>query len=1109
MDFANKINFKVKADFLKNNIQNVPIYFRLSEQFGIDETNILTNFLSKITSSSDAKKVAFTDKYGRQLYTEFVDFAIGERYPTQTASTIVNRDLGSNQNGTAGYDLSTGSPVDNGDYYTFDGSSGLALSTNPNPLDEGNIDILVKFRIHQKSTGSIQCIWKSGGSTNGVAVGLDGSGSLSFYISSNGNLQRNIVKSDMIEENVWYLFYINKNRVALVNLDDDVLLFTDSYTCSPIDGTNYESCGACYGNSPLTSNNDSTTGWHQFFHGDVDFVKVYNSGDLVFPTETNVEYFFLASSINAKKENAFTFWYDETKKDNLEFVSDRNEWNVLNVLTPTDTGLSAYQGRPYFVEFNNNYYLFLEGYVNSGDPDQIYRFDTTDTITFSNKQLVIRNNSLPPYDTKHAWLGSLMTDGTKLICYYSGQDNSDICRTIRCESTDGLTFSNFQMVIDVNSEGTVDTQRVYRPVVKKVGSTYHCWYNGYDGSKYSVVYCTSSDGINWSNFQVCSFDKFSSSNTIFITDCKYEKGLFIGLVTYKTSDWNNSYICTSLDGINWKIEKQYLSTGTEGTHDTNVIYHPCLYKNLGYYCGNDSNNYFIIRYRLIDGELETPCNRVWRDYELVYHFRDTEFKDSTKYRRHATGNGFNSNSVSYGTYYGKGIWFDGTLSNYIDSGFNTNSTTVSLIQSFFFKKSPSSGTAYYLFNKRGLNAENYSDFPLTSQISASPTSFYLGTSSGNDYTGDVGLFSTLTYVGLVNVSMVSVNEDEVQLILNTKYNSSYEPGLSISSNTRNWCVGRASGGTNVGSSYLTGLMKEAWLSFRRFNQDYRDFMVFNLRDAVCWIQKPYKLIQVSSNEFGYIELNDKLKFKKLYNDLIYIPNGDFREKIDWNCYYKYNPNYGWSCIRNNKLYQRIKPGLGGSSTQLRSRFVITDDFRIFSRANALSGSEVRLYQFNCRSMLDSSAYCFVGPCVRGGDRMWSRIQSPGSSCCNDVTASGSFSFFRGYLKRTGSSMETGRRMDYQSYQTFQTGTYCDHDTIVNIVTYQNQDIQAYAYIYNWNIDWGQVDWLDNHPNKHRIRILDSANNQVGFQLVNFKPEVSNIKIKVPDVLTNYYLEVEV
>ena len=58
------------------------------------------------------------------------------------------------------------------------------------------------------------------------------------------------------------------------------------------------------------------------------------------------------------------------------------------------------------------------------------------------------------------------------------------------------------MVVDIGSEGTYDTVHAFGPAVIIDGSTYKMWYSGYNGSNHRIIYCTSTDGINWSNHQM-------------------------------------------------------------------------------------------------------------------------------------------------------------------------------------------------------------------------------------------------------------------------------------------------------------------------------------------------------------------------------------------------------------------------------------------------------------------------------------------------------------------------------------------------------------------------------------------------------------------------------
>ena len=70
------------------------------------------------------------------------------------------------------------------------------------------------------------------------------------------------------------------------------------------------------------------------------------------------------------------------------------------------------------------------------------------------------------------------------------------------KSTDGVTWTDHQLALDIRVEGTYDTVHAYAPSVIKENDTYKMWYSVYDGVNYRILYAASIDGISWSDHQL-------------------------------------------------------------------------------------------------------------------------------------------------------------------------------------------------------------------------------------------------------------------------------------------------------------------------------------------------------------------------------------------------------------------------------------------------------------------------------------------------------------------------------------------------------------------------------------------------------------------------------
>lgn len=152
------------------------------------------------------------------------------------------------------------------------------------------------------------------------------------------------------------------------------------------------------------------------------------------------------------------------------------------------------------------------------------------------------------------------------------------------ESTDGVSWTNYQVVIPKGSEGTHDINSVSPGTVLKDGSTYKMWYtgvqNGTPGRWTCILYCTSSDGINWTNFQLVKNNYnlgvfvVHPSNPSVIKDGSFYK------MWHQATKITSAVIsyCTSSDGISWSFSSIQIDEGGDSM-SYNTSYNPCVIKD--------------------------------------------------------------------------------------------------------------------------------------------------------------------------------------------------------------------------------------------------------------------------------------------------------------------------------------------------------------------------------------------------------------------------------------------------------------------------------------------------------------------------------------------------
>lgn len=153
---------------------------------------------------------------------------------------------------------------------------------------------------------------------------------------------------------------------------------------------------------------------------------------------------------------------------------------------------------PSVIKDGSIYKMWYVGREASGTQRRIIYCESFTGTTWSGFQVVMSHNSEGTYDTSWLSAPSIIKDNSTYKMWYTGNGS----RIIYCDSADGKSWSNHQMVVDIGSEGTYDINKVFSASVIKVNEKYLMVYTADDGSNFRIIYCDSDDGINWSNFSL-------------------------------------------------------------------------------------------------------------------------------------------------------------------------------------------------------------------------------------------------------------------------------------------------------------------------------------------------------------------------------------------------------------------------------------------------------------------------------------------------------------------------------------------------------------------------------------------------------------------------------
>ncbi len=227
-------------------------------------------------------------------------------------------------------------------------------------------------------------------------------------------------------------------------------------------------------------------------------------------------------------------------------MSNGKTWNNYQ-----STSLSA--GDPCVIKEDSVYKMWMTQGTN------ITYCTSSDGITWSTPKTVLGTNNLLGYDSNLVYTPSVIKDGSIYKMWYSGNNGVNV-RILYCDSGDGISWSNFKLAVDFGSQGVYDPNYAFNPCVIKEGSVYKMWYAGVNTTptpnEYRIIYCESSDGITWSNFKL-AIDLGSQGvyDTVICSTPNVikESGIYKMWYGADNTDFTNTLVlyCESYDGINW------------------------------------------------------------------------------------------------------------------------------------------------------------------------------------------------------------------------------------------------------------------------------------------------------------------------------------------------------------------------------------------------------------------------------------------------------------------------------------------------------------------------------------------------------------------------------
>lgn len=216
--------------------------------------------------------------------------------------------------------------------------------------------------------------------------------------------------------------------------------------------------------------------------------------------------------------------------------------------------------------------------------------------------VLVREGLVLPLGTTGSWDDfqvsnpSVLVEGAVYKMWYHGCTSSSFCQIGYATSADGKTWSRSGVVLSPGIAG--EGSQIQYPNVVKVGGEYYMWYNGWDGSTWSILAANSTDGTTWTKRGVVLGPGASGGDAYaaLIPHVLYENGTFRMYYTGFPSappTTTQIMLATSVNGFNWTRSGTVLAVGPYGAGDAYGVEAPAVAKiGSGYemvYRGQDSS----------------------------------------------------------------------------------------------------------------------------------------------------------------------------------------------------------------------------------------------------------------------------------------------------------------------------------------------------------------------------------------------------------------------------------------------------------------------------------------------------------------------------------------
>lgn len=263
---------------------------------------------------------------------------------------------------------------------------------------------------------------------------------------------------------------------------------------------------------------------------------------------------------------------------------------VLNTTTISGSDRHMYV-HPFVVKRSEtDYTMWVSNVYTHGGEEfyggNIHMFNSDNGYFWGDYQHAIGRGLLPPYDSASVYSPTVLYSAGLYSMWYTAEDISGDPRILKASSSDGLNWYNFVLSHDLSTPGLTveaDSCGAKYPAVVYYDSRYHLWYEGIDSSGVSrIIHCVSYDGVTWVDHVVALTP--ADLGGLGFYGCGRPTVQIVGDLFYMwfTAYYVNGdivYRAKSGDGNNWSEFTPVLSSGEEGTYDSEKSERPVFVVN--------------------------------------------------------------------------------------------------------------------------------------------------------------------------------------------------------------------------------------------------------------------------------------------------------------------------------------------------------------------------------------------------------------------------------------------------------------------------------------------------------------------------------------------------